>query len=268
MERAVKAYKLRITKMQIAVHSKGEHHSWRHFGAQFQPSAPNSFAQKRSSRFTIIELLVVISIIIILTSLLLPALHSAKERTNRILCANNLKQLYIGYTQYYDECQAIPPKKTCGNTLRWVYSWYGFGELYENKSIQIGKTFYCPSPTNHAADGGCGYTGEEPNGRYGWNPDGSEIYNNYWLRWNDTTIAGEEPLGRNMKEKLFRNPVGNWLAMDFFGFGAWGHWTPHPNGLNILLMDGEVVFNKASLALYVNKQKPWRIAYYFGLNAP
>lgn len=67
-------------------------------------TAPRPPAPSRSGRaFTLIELLVVIAIIAILAALLLPALGRAKERTRRIACMSNERQIMYACHMYSDE---------------------------------------------------------------------------------------------------------------------------------------------------------------------
>jgi len=55
---------------------------------------------RQRGHFTLIELLVVVGLIIILISMLMPALRTARETTYRIACANNLKQFGVGFQSY------------------------------------------------------------------------------------------------------------------------------------------------------------------------
>jgi prepilin-type N-terminal cleavage/methylation domain-containing protein len=75
-------------------------------------------AQARSNGFTLVELLVVMTVIGVLVSLTVPAVQSAKESARRLQCGNNMKQIGMA-------CQIHVNSEKHYPTGGWGWWWVG-----------------------------------------------------------------------------------------------------------------------------------------------
>lgn len=108
-------------------------------------------------KFTLVELLVVISIIAILASILLPALKQVKVKAKQISCASQLKQLGTAMAMYigdYDDWMPCRLSSTTQNPLTFgpqmkLASYVGFEwevTVAHNPPL-LNTIFRCPSDT-------------------------------------------------------------------------------------------------------------------------
>jgi prepilin-type N-terminal cleavage/methylation domain-containing protein len=103
--------------------------------------------------FTLIELLVVIAIIAILAAMLLPSLASAKEKSKRIVCLSNLKQIGLSLIFYTDANENKMPSaltygskagdpSTAPNTVGYTDR---YGGVPKALNLANPKVFWCSS---------------------------------------------------------------------------------------------------------------------------
>jgi prepilin-type N-terminal cleavage/methylation domain-containing protein/prepilin-type processing-associated H-X9-DG protein len=101
--------------------------------------------------FTLVELLIVIGIIAVLIAILMPALSAAKEAANRVKCANNLKQIGIGYVAFAaDNNGRFPYTETNWQTWMLPQDYYRLLTTYG----LLDDLFICPSTVDSNVNAG------------------------------------------------------------------------------------------------------------------
>jgi len=117
----------------------------------------------KRNAFTLVELLVALSIITLMMAFLLPALHSVIEEAYQIQCINNQKQLALGVLSFADDMRGQIPGNTADSTQNepmkrdWLRGAYYYGSDPTSEGmlaaphegtifpyIENGEVYLCP----------------------------------------------------------------------------------------------------------------------------
>lgn len=111
----------------------------------------------RREGFTLLELLVAISVIAVLVALLLPAVQSAREAARRASCSNNLKQLGLALHGFHDVHRRFPSGR--GAPLPEIFSAQAY-LLPHVEQVNLGELIdYSQAPTTFGIGGGIVFDG-------------------------------------------------------------------------------------------------------------
>lgn len=149
--------------------------------------------------FTLLELMLVIATIMILSSLLLPALGKVKMRAKAAICAGNLRQIGTANYSYSGDFNGWAPKAYDGSIF-WTQ------RLYDDKYLGDKDILICPSfsPPNFSRTW---YN------TYGVNPDVDR-------NSNSLTVYNQNLVSLAVKY----NPSKTWFFTDTVSLGWWGEW--------------------------------------------
>lgn len=121
------------------------------FGADMRTQPRKSPLHSEKNGFTLVELLVVLSIIITLIALLLPAMNRARELARRTVCLSNQRQLTAAWIAYANDHKGQLVDADTSSEADWVsigndLASITTGQLYPY--VHNTEVYYCPSDFN------------------------------------------------------------------------------------------------------------------------
>jgi prepilin-type N-terminal cleavage/methylation domain-containing protein/prepilin-type processing-associated H-X9-DG protein len=177
-------------------------------------SRPQSPAR---SGFTLIEMLVVISIVALLVALLLPAIKKSKEEGKRIQCQSNLRQWGMALYYYTQDSTDIMPVTVNKIPASWIGDWSSavipYMPAMTASSGPGSNALGCPAiPPNRLKqyDGVVTYQ-YHPNGNiWSWQTNGTE--GTLWVKYSLITKSGRTPSLFDAAGRDVANPYESWYG--------------------------------------------------------
>jgi prepilin-type processing-associated H-X9-DG protein/prepilin-type N-terminal cleavage/methylation domain-containing protein len=107
---------------------------------------PRNGSSSSSRAFTIVECLVVITVVALLATILVPAMARGRQRAEDAYCKNNLRQVTLATALYTEDFHAFPPDsipEPVKTGMAPAPRWFSFIEPY-TKSRWNGRVYLCP----------------------------------------------------------------------------------------------------------------------------
>jgi prepilin-type N-terminal cleavage/methylation domain-containing protein/prepilin-type processing-associated H-X9-DG protein len=203
--------------------------------------------------FTLLELLVVMAIIAILVALLIPALGRAKEKSQRITCAGNLRQINLALLLYRTDHNGFmpPPGQPSGSWPEQLRSSYGNLRLLvcpadpsaTTGSVEPSSTNADTAARSYLMNGFADYyvgqsmiDGATPSGKR--NPFGIGMKDTAIVHPSTTILFGEKAPTSSVYELSVFKPAGSYL--DDLAENRHGNPSrlPRMGGANYAMADG------------------------------
>lgn len=199
----------------------------------------------RNQAFTLIELLVVIAIIAVLAGLGMMGLNKARESSNTVKCAGNLRQLGVAINLYANENSGkypISAQHTTGFTGVW---WWDLTRPY--LSSPFDPTFLSHPDPKVRAKGStktvllCPSLKIDISGSQSSWPNIGYAINGYTLPLQGDTSNGTRSLNVNPATTFVLADSAYWFAGGWYGPKLADEFTFRHNDMaNVLLLDGHV----------------------------
>ena len=188
--------------------------------------------------FTMIELLIVISIIAVLAAMLLPALGKARDRAMAIKCVSNLKNIHLMAVSYLNDNNGRYPYTVLSNigepvsNTRYPKTW---AQLQDPKSFPYPAAFAtgvwrCPKQTS---------TNFARNYNISWELGGVESTLSPRVSLTQIRRPGAVPELVDGTALLPQYAINGWELQDDWIAGKVVHWR-HQNTANVTYVDGHV----------------------------